>query len=54
MSGSRKPEGSHKFLGMVVCDRCGHKESWDSGFAAMAAHIREHAEREAARAPQTA
>lgn len=54
MSGTRKPEGSHKFLGMVVCDRCGHKESWAYGFEAMASHIREHLEREALAASRTA
>ena len=38
----RKPEGSHKFLSLAVCDRCGHKEPWDDRWTAMAAHIAEH------------
>ena len=38
----RKPEGSHKFLHMIVCDRCGHKESWGDRWTAMAAHVKQH------------
>jgi hypothetical protein len=42
MSG-RKVEGSHKFLHMVVCNRCGHKEAWSAaGFALMRPHIADH------------
>lgn len=42
----RKPEGSHKFLDMAVCDRCGHKENWDDRWTAMVTHLAECLEQE--------
>jgi hypothetical protein len=38
----RKPRGSHTFLGLVTCNRCGQKEpATREGFTTMASHIRE-------------
>ena len=45
----KRPLGSHRFMQLVVCDRCGHKEDWSpAGFGEMRDHIDAHLESEAA------
>ena len=40
MASPKKLEGTHKFLNMLVCDRCGFKTSYDStGRSVMKDHL---------------
>jgi hypothetical protein len=40
MASLRKLEGTHKFLNLLVCDRCGFKTSYDSlGRSVMKDHL---------------
>jgi hypothetical protein len=37
-----KPRGTHKFLHLIVCDWCGHKERWEDRWTAMITHLTTH------------